>query len=85
MKNLRHPHIVEYIESFVEDGVLIIIMEYCEGDDWAIKEIMFRGRFGILYKKESSKTRILGWKTHFKLVFATSLGPGICSQKENFT
>ena len=33
LKDLKHPHIVEYIESFVEDFTLIIIMEYCEEGD----------------------------------------------------
>lgn len=31
LKSLRHPNIVSYIDSYIEDGVLIIIMEYCEG------------------------------------------------------
>ena len=31
LKQLKHPHIVDYEETFVEDGELIIIMEYCEG------------------------------------------------------
>ena len=35
LKNLKHPHIVQYIESFVENEVLIIIMEYCEEGDLA--------------------------------------------------
>jgi len=31
LKKFNHPHIVAYEESFIEDGELIIIMEYCEG------------------------------------------------------
>ena len=31
LKELKHPHIVSYKDSFIEDGNLIIIMEYCEG------------------------------------------------------
>ena len=31
LKELKHPHIVNYVDSFIEDGELIIIMEYCEG------------------------------------------------------
>ena len=31
LKNLVHPNIVSYKTSFVSHGLLIIIMEYCEG------------------------------------------------------
>lgn len=31
LKNLTHPNIVSYKESFLLPGQLIIIMEYCEG------------------------------------------------------
>lgn len=31
MKNLSHPNIVAYKGSFVDKGILIIIMEFCEG------------------------------------------------------
>lgn len=31
LKDLKHPNIVEYIDSYIEDGQFIIIMEYCEG------------------------------------------------------
>ena len=31
LKNLVHPNIVNYKESFLGEGTLIIIMEYCEG------------------------------------------------------
>lgn len=31
LKGLRHPNIVAYVDSFIENGTLIIIMEYCEG------------------------------------------------------
>jgi len=31
LKNLKHVHIVEYIESFIENNTLVIIMEYCSG------------------------------------------------------
>lgn len=30
---LRHPHIIEYIESFEDGGVLHIVMEYAAGGD----------------------------------------------------
>lgn len=31
LKNLDHPNIVSYKESFLSPGQMIIIMEYCEG------------------------------------------------------
>lgn len=31
LKNLQHPNIVAYKESFLLPGQMIIIMEYCEG------------------------------------------------------
>ena len=31
LKNLVHPNIVEYKESFLGHNSLVIIMEYCEG------------------------------------------------------
>ena len=35
LKNLKHPNIVEYKESFLTQSQLIIIMEYCEVGDLA--------------------------------------------------
>ena len=35
LKQLRHPHIVEYVDSYIEDGFFIIVMEYCEEGDLA--------------------------------------------------
>lgn len=31
LKSLRHPNIVSYVDSFIVEGSLIIIMEHCEG------------------------------------------------------
>ena len=31
LKNLQHPNIVAYKTSFIAQGILVIIMEYCEG------------------------------------------------------
>jgi NIMA (never in mitosis gene a)-related kinase len=31
LKNLNHPNIVSYKTSFISQGLLIIVMEYCEG------------------------------------------------------
>ncbi|XP_076813426.1 serine/threonine-protein kinase Nek1-like isoform X2 [Clavelina lepadiformis] len=33
LSKMRHPNIVQYTESFEEDGHLFIVMEYCEGGD----------------------------------------------------
>merc|ERR1719456_196006 len=33
LKTLKHPYIVRYRESFLEDGWLCIVMDYCEGGD----------------------------------------------------
>lgn len=32
LKNLEHPNIVAYKESFLTSNQLIIVMEYCEGN-----------------------------------------------------
>ena len=31
LKNLDHPNIVSYKESFLAPGQMIIVMEYCDG------------------------------------------------------
>jgi len=31
LKNLTHPNIVAYKGSFIDKGILIIIMEFCSG------------------------------------------------------
>ena len=33
LRHLDHPNVVSYIDSFLEQGVLIIVMEYCEVGD----------------------------------------------------
>ncbi len=33
LRELRHPFVVRYKESFLEDGWLSIVQEYCEGGD----------------------------------------------------
>ena len=30
LKNLNHPHVVSYKNSFYDSSLLIIVMEYCE-------------------------------------------------------
>ena len=36
LKNLNHPNIVGYKESFVEQKTLMIIMEFCEVGDMSL-------------------------------------------------
>ena len=31
MKELSHPHVIQYYDSFFYNQQLIIVMEYCEG------------------------------------------------------
>lgn len=35
LRSLKHPNVVEYVDSFIEDEMLHIVMEYCEGGDLA--------------------------------------------------
>merc|ERR1719197_429261 len=46
LASLKHPYIVRYRESFLEDGWLCIVMDYCEGGDLhvRIKEAKQRNR-----------------------------------------
>ena len=32
LKALKHPNIVDYKTSYIAQGLLIIVMEYCEGN-----------------------------------------------------
>jgi NIMA (never in mitosis gene a)-related kinase len=36
LRKVRHPNIIRYYNSFVEDEHLYIIMEYAEGGDLAV-------------------------------------------------
>ena len=56
LKKLSHPNIVCYKHSFIEKGVLIIIMEYCEHGDLAshIKKKKQKG-------EKFSETEIMNW------------------------
>lgn len=51
-----HPHVVSYMESFIEDGRLHIVMELCEGGD---VHSMLRRRAGALLP-ESEVWRLYG-------------------------
>jgi len=56
MKKLLHPNIVKYYDSFIEDGMLIIIMEYCEEGDLA-HTIKISKKENNYFKEE----KILNW------------------------
>ena len=45
LKNLKHPNIVSYKESFQVDGFLHIVMLYCDGGDLYTKIKEQNGRF----------------------------------------
>jgi len=51
LKALNHPNIVAYKTSFITQGLLIIIMEYCEGS-----QILFSSYSGrsVLSHKEKA-------------------------------
>ncbi|XP_060267044.1 serine/threonine-protein kinase Nek1 isoform X16 [Ovis aries] len=54
LANMRHPNIVQYRESFEENGSLYIVMDYCEGGD-LFKRI--NAQKGILFQED----QILDW------------------------
>ena len=56
LKQLKHPHIVDYIESFIHDGTFIIIMEYCEEGDLAFHVKRMRQK-----KEYFSEDLVLNW------------------------
>ncbi|XP_047231160.1 serine/threonine-protein kinase Nek1 isoform X1 [Girardinichthys multiradiatus] len=54
LANMSHPNIVQYKESFEEEGCLYIVMDYCEGGD-LFKKI--NSQKGVLFPEE----QILDW------------------------
>ncbi|XP_063090843.1 serine/threonine-protein kinase Nek1 isoform X13 [Cavia porcellus] len=54
LANMKHPNIVQYKESFEENGSLYIVMDYCEGGD-LFKRI--NAQKGILFQED----QILDW------------------------
>ncbi|XP_051875709.1 serine/threonine-protein kinase Nek1 isoform X2 [Pristis pectinata] len=54
LANMKHPNIVQYKESFEENGCLFIVMDYCEGGD-LFKRI--NAQKGILFPED----QILDW------------------------
>ncbi|OCT99636.1 serine/threonine-protein kinase Nek1 isoform X1 [Xenopus laevis] len=54
LANMKHPNIVQYQESFEENGCLYIVMDYCEGGD-LYKRI--NSQKGVLF----SEDQIMDW------------------------
>lgn len=63
LKHLKHPHIVEYVDSYIEDGFFIIVMEYCEEGDLAYHIKKMREK-----KQNFTEELILNW--FLQIVFA---------------
>jgi len=56
LKKLDHPNIVSYKHSFIEKGILIIIMEFCEEGDLAY-HVRKKKAKGETFKE----TEIMNW------------------------
>ncbi|XP_059958660.1 serine/threonine-protein kinase Nek1 isoform X1 [Mesoplodon densirostris] len=54
LANMKHPNIVQYRDSFEENGSLYIVMDYCEGGD-LFKRI--NAQKGVLFQED----QILDW------------------------
>lgn len=56
LKNFSHPNVVSYKGSFIDKGVLIIIMEFCEFGDlgFHIKKRRAKNEY-------FSETEIMNW------------------------
>lgn len=58
LKNLIHPNIVAYKESFLLPGSLIMIMEYCDGKSTLIPlKPVSSWRPGIPHQENHPRTR----------------------------
>lgn len=57
LKNLDHPNIVSYKESFLGNNSLIIVMEYCEGKSKSNLSLKFVSswRPGIPHQEEAAE------------------------------
>lgn len=52
LRNLDHPNIVKYKESFLTSNLLIIVMEYCEGKPYIFINNLLSWRPSLPYKAE---------------------------------
>jgi len=62
LSSLKHPYIVRYHESFINDGTLAIVMDYAEGGDLA-KRISHNSRV----RESFDETQITRWLTQIVL------------------
>ena len=53
LKNLTHPNIVDYKESFMGNNSLVIVMEYCEGKSPHSLHISLPHKCICLYSRRS--------------------------------
>jgi len=56
LRKLDHPNIVSYKHSFVENGILIIIMEFCEHGD-----LSYHIKKKKMVSEEFSEVEIMNW------------------------
>lgn len=62
LATLRHPYIIQYKESFIEDGFLCIVMDYCEtGDLFNLIQKTRRAKLNF------SENQIVRWFTQMAL------------------
>jgi serine/threonine protein kinase len=59
LKNLTHPNIVAYKGSFIDKGILIIIMEFCSGKYKLLIIIYIVGDLSFHIKKRRAKNEFL--------------------------
>lgn len=79
LSSLRHPSIVEYYGSFIQDDALHIMMEYCDGGDLGsrIKSARTAGEGGS--PKYFDEAQVMSWFAQLvrNCIFLVS-GFGIC-------
>ena len=59
LKHLQHPNIVSFIESYISEDQLIIVLEYCEGKPRAFVKSMAVGDLNYHVRRKTQK------KEHF--------------------
>lgn len=62
LASLKHPYIIRYHESFVQNGTLAIVMEYAEGGD--LSKPINEARMGM---KSLQEAQIVQWLTQILL------------------
>ncbi len=67
LKNLDHPNIVSYKESFLTSNQLVIVMEYCEGKFGQVT-YTFSWRSRLSYKEKGNEEGVLFRTRNLQLV-----------------